>query len=269
MTRSKALYENHTKVQSLEAELQKEKEEKQSTQLEATQYRDQVADYRQQLAEQAPLVRIGERVRLRFLEQERLTYATDGTTREQLDQQKIDEGNEAAHGGNGTADAAVIQSLERRRINVECYRALFKNMYSNTPEHHQIFPLRFQKVHDIRVSILAGTGIHAGLGTEQERQEAVEVTNELWRRYDFLGMYSEAAARDPEIDRLLAQAEEMKAELVNSHNQRRGRRVRPTRNRYVADLGDTGGADDEYAYEQQTSAVTTTYDYEFPPLYGS
>lgn len=239
------------RVKFLETSLQKEKREKG---VETKNIKEKWAHCRKQLDEQVSLVEIGERVRLRFLEQERLTYSKRCISRNELDHKKLEQGNEAAYGGNGIADAAVILSLERKVIDVESYRALFLDMYKcTTPEYHKNFPLRYRQALDLGISIRAGEGIHAGLGTEQQREEALEVVIQLLHRYQSLGVYSEAAAQDQEIDRLLTQAESLKAELVKSYNRRRNnrRRPRPAPTNYAADFGDAGHAgaawDEEYA----------------------
>jgi hypothetical protein len=132
---------------------------------------------------------------LRFIEQERLTYSKDDITREQLDQEKLEQGNEAAHGGNGVAGAAAIISLERRGVEVESYKETFLAMYQCTDvESYGNYPPKVRELLDLFVSIKAGTGIHGGLGTEQRREDALNVATEIWDRYTTLGWFSQEAA---------------------------------------------------------------------------
>ncbi|KAN0108887.1 hypothetical protein V8E51_008629 [Hyaloscypha variabilis] len=250
------------RLQQLQDDLEKEKEK--------------VADHERHLEEVKPLVEVGERIRLLFIEQERLTYSKDGITREQLDQEKLDQGNEAAHGGNGVADAAVILSLARRGVDVESYKETFLTRYQCTGvdvESYGNYPPKVRELLDLFVSIKAGTGIHGGLGTEQRREDALNVATEIWDRYTTLGWFSQEAAQDQEIDRLLGEANLMLAELKRTYNQRRNNRNnrrghRAPRARHITDFADTGAAFDDEE-EDDTERYVADYDWEVIRELGS
>lgn len=168
------------------------------------------------------MAQIGEHVRSRFMEQERLTYSPDGLTREQLRQDKVDQGNEAAYGGNGVADAALIAVMQKNGLDVEEYKAVFCKMYwCKSLDDFLKFPPKLKRTLDLRVSIEAGNAIHGGLGTEQQHEPALDVLRNIVDRYISLGW--EGAEQGPELDRLLAEAEEMK-EILRTYRQRNARR---------------------------------------------
>jgi hypothetical protein len=79
----------------------------------------------------------------------------------------LEAGNEAAHGGNGIADPAVIVMMQRKRHDIYEYKALFLDLYRfDIPEKYQVLPAKLQQTLNHYASIHAGKGIHGGLGTE-------------------------------------------------------------------------------------------------------
>jgi hypothetical protein len=195
--------------------------------------KEEAARYKKQLEEQRPLAEVGERVRSRFLEQERLTYFPHMVTREQLDQEKLEQGNEAAHGGNGVADAALIVAMGKKGLETEDYKYLFYEMYGRDLDHYiavtQGAP-QIVRALDLRASIRAGQGMHGGLGTQQQRNEAMDLFNEVVQTgivYETLerqGFAESAALLNGSIDSLLRRLEDAKADLVKTYNQRRNNR---------------------------------------------
>ena len=76
-----------------------------------------------------PLYQIGVAIRRRFLEHAKTPVF--GTSREDLDQSIIDEGNSAAHEGNGTADASLFFADD---VDHESISEIFDILYCKT-EH--------------------------------------------------------------------------------------------------------------------------------------
>lgn len=162
---------------------------------------------------------------MRFLE-ERLTYSTTNLTRDQLDQEKLERGNEAAHRGNGVADAAVLAIMARNGVDIEAYKCLFEQMYRCPDlDSFQHWPPKIKQIIDLGASVKAGQGIHGGLGTEEQRSAVAVLVNNIINRYiSRLITTLEGAEQDPDIETWLAEAEAIKDEVVRTYNQRRSNR---------------------------------------------
>jgi hypothetical protein len=205
-----------SRAASAEVELQREREEKQKVQQEA-------ANYKQQLEALEPLAEVGSKTRWRLLEQERLSYSERVRTRQDLDIDRLEEGNEAAHGGNGTADAALITTMLNKRLDAEEYITVFCEMYCcRSIEQYLSCPPRLRKAADLYASINAGSGIHGGLGTAQQRLEVGAILDKIFEVYN--NSEHEWAEGDSDVEKWLAEAEVLKAELVRTHNQRQSNR---------------------------------------------
>jgi len=175
----------------------------------------------EELEDQRPLVQIGVDIRTRFLEQERIHY--ERLARNDLDQNVIDCGNSSAHCGNGAADSALFGC----NLVSSKYENVFRKMY----DYHSSYGIedytseRTEKSMmeaDLRVSILAGQGIHGGLSTKARRDEATEILDKLVKIENKLP--PKAFEKRKKVDKLLAEAKEMKDEIVASYRSRFGRR---------------------------------------------
>jgi len=180
-----------------------------------------ISRLKEELEDQRPLVQMGVDIRTRFLEQERIHYERLG--RNDLDQNVIDCGNSSAHCGNGAADSALFKC----NLVSPKYENVFRKMY----DYHSSYDIedyRSERTEksmmeaDLRVSILAGQGIHGGLSTKARRDEATKILDKLVKIENKLS--PKDFEKSKKVERLLAEAKEMKDEIVASYRSRFGRR---------------------------------------------
>ena len=126
----------------------------------------------------------------------------------------IHEGNAAAHGGNGTADAWLLNS----NFIPEEYKQIFSTIYCYGVDSYLTLPMKLRKALDIHASIFAGVRFHAGLSSTPKRRAIFQVLLKIQHLCTSLG--NDSFEQSPEVADLLAQAESMKDELVKSYKQR-------------------------------------------------
>ncbi|KAE9378747.1 hypothetical protein N431DRAFT_460076 [Stipitochalara longipes BDJ] len=176
---------------------------------------NQIARLQDQISAMNPSFEIGVAIRHRFLQKERISIAkSDGQADNSQLQDIIDKGNAAAHGGNGTVDAALLNS----DLIPEQYKQIFGQIYIYDVDSYLSLPARMRKVADIHATVSAEIGIYGGLGSATQRQAIIQVLIQIENLYKSLDNAS--FDQSPEVENLLARAESMKDELVKTYKQR-------------------------------------------------
>ena len=119
-----------------------------------------------------PLLEVGIAIRLRFLEQSRQTLQIEEGG--DINQLSIREGNQAAHSGNGAADAALF-TVGILKENLESgeksgLAKAFKGLYENMPEYFFKWPELLRRVADSQVTMRVFKKARNGRETRQLRE---------------------------------------------------------------------------------------------------
>lgn len=109
--------------QEMEASLQFELEMERATSRAAT---ANLLELEERIRLQEPLVKVGVAVRRRFIEQAKIFWSQNNPSSDEPDQSAIAAGNQAAHGGNVLADAAMF---ELELLDVDQHQSHFQRLY--------------------------------------------------------------------------------------------------------------------------------------------
>lgn len=181
-----------------------------------------ISDLEEDQEIKAPLVQVGTDIRIRFLEQERISPNGAFDPKHSLDPAIIERGNSAAHAGNVLADQALFKAelISEHYANTFKYLYCWKSANISSPENIFWDSRKLMEAVEFDVTIHAGQGIHDGLGTSDERASARSLVEELFDIYSQIG--AERFEQNFKAQVLLCELEVMKNDIVASF--RRGRR---------------------------------------------
>ncbi|KAF4627503.1 hypothetical protein G7Y89_g10648 [Cudoniella acicularis] len=174
---------------------------------------------KEQLERVAPLIDVGVRVRLRFMEQAQ-EHVLERKP-EILNQEIILAGNAAAHGGFGRADALLFKlGFVPQGVHENLFK-VFHDLYQIYPNHYEEMPAKLLEATNYEVTLKTMNVLNEGLTRPgKERQTVME---NIWiLRNKFLRLGIEEFEKDPDVDRRLAVIKELTATIVYADRRRRG-----------------------------------------------
>jgi hypothetical protein len=116
-----------------------------------SQLTEENAKLQQELLVKQPLFDTGRKVRIRYLEQARELVLF--VKPKNLDKIRIENGNIAAHGGDGKADAALFQKDFLSKKERSTYWVVFKALYTTSPDVYGALSPKYLEVIDHEVTI--------------------------------------------------------------------------------------------------------------------
>lgn len=133
-----------------------------------------------------PLLEVGVAIRLRFLEQSRQTLR--GQNVRAINQQSIREGNQAAHNGNGTADAALFttgilkETLESGGKSE--LAEVFETLYCKLPKGFLTWPELLRRAIDCEATMNIFKKVRNGRETSRLRKQHRDLCQTLTERWN-------------------------------------------------------------------------------------
>jgi hypothetical protein len=129
-------------------------------------------------------------------------------------------GNNAAHRANGAVDAALFQAGLVPEDYMECFEAIFEEMYMAAPSQYGGWCPKVLRLIDCRATIKTVKAFrrHPSLDL---REEHSDIERELLELHSSMGRRSFESSR--EVDDLIERLELLTTEIVEADRSRRGR----------------------------------------------
>jgi hypothetical protein len=187
-----------------------------------TELTEEVSQLESNRALLAPLVKIGVNIRLRYLEDARETAL--GVPRGDIDRAIIMNGNNAAHRGNGVADAVLFKQELIPDENLIDAKRIFEDLYDNPPPNYKCCDSRLHKLLDCRATIRTVKAVNNGTGSVAHRNEHMNIANQLVEMYNSTN--KKEFGQDEEAGELIERLEQLTDEIVEMDRSRYNRRRR-------------------------------------------
>jgi cell division protein FtsB len=208
-------------TQKSEALVEDLEERYSSLESKVSQLMEENAKLQQELVVKQPLFDTGRKVRIRYLEQAREMILF--VKPKNLDKIRIENGNIAAHGGNGKADAALFQRDVLSKKEQSTYWVVFKALYTTSPDVYGALSPKYLEVIDHEATIRTLKVLNGSLDRPlKERMLAlgeIDILKGLHVKMDDDVKFD----ADQEVDRRLGLVREWTQKIVEYDRQRDGR----------------------------------------------
>jgi hypothetical protein len=176
---------------------------------------------KQELVVKQPLFDTGRKVRIRYLEQARELVMF--VKPQNLVKIRIENGNIAAHGGNGTADAALFHGDFLSKKERSTYLVVFKALYTTSPDVYGALSPKYLEVIDheatIRTLKVLNSSLDRPLKWRMLALGEIDILKGLHVKIDNKAKFD----ADEEVDRRLGLVREWTQKIVEYDRQRDGR----------------------------------------------
>lgn len=209
-------------AQKSEASVEALEERNSSLELKVSELREENAKLQEELVVKQPLFDTGRKVRIRYLEQARELVLF--VKPKNLDKVRIENGNIAAHGGNGKADAALFQGDFLSKKERSTYWVVFKALYTTSPDVYGSLSPKYLEVIDHEATIRTLKVLNGSLDRPlKERMLAlgeIDILKGLHVKLDNDAKFD----ADQDVDRRLGLVSEWTQKIVEYDRQRDSRR---------------------------------------------
>lgn len=197
--------------------LEKKEETLQTAYLTIEDLKSQVLKLERELRIKEPLVEVGAAIRLRFLETSREVVSE--VTRDRLDFALITGGNDAAHKGNGLADAALFKAGLAPVKYLPQGTRLFQALYNRKPHKYHTTLSQLARISDFETTVKVSKATNRSALERKDYDKHMRWLLQYYRQ----ASSKKRLERDFYFEVLMARAEELADEIVDLDRGRKNR----------------------------------------------